>query len=141
MINKLFVKLQKKKRHMSILLDEYGQVSGIVTMEDLIEEVMGDIEDEFDDKVDSLIVLGEGRYQVSGQMPIYDFNDIFHTKIQCEDVDTIGGGYLLMKLGELPGEHNKETIKENGLTLLAEGVEGNRIDKVIVKRATKISME
>lgn len=132
-IDKLFIKLQREQQHMALLIDEHGLVTGIVTMEDLIEEVMGEIEDEFDVKHQDITPLGEGKYRVDGGLALYDFNEVFHTKLKCERTDTISG-YIISELGELPDKDKFGIIKREHISIEVEHVENRRIKTVIVSK-------
>lgn len=99
-IDVLFKDMQKNKISMAVLVDEYGGVSGIVTMEDLIEEVVGDIYDEYDESEAELKPIEEGLYEVSGQMLIYDLNEELDLKIKSQ-CDTLSG-YLIEHIGHIP---------------------------------------
>lgn len=137
-IDKLFIKLQREQEHMALLIDEHGLITGIVTMEDLIEEVMGEIEDEFDIKKEAVISLGEGKYRVDGGLPIFDFNEIFHTKLRCKSADTLGG-YVISELGDLPDISEYKTIRRENITIEVEKIEKNRVKSLIItKIKTKI---
>ena len=96
----LFQEMQKTKRKMTVLVDEYGGVSGIVTMEDLIEEIVGDIHDEYDEAEPELVDLGSGIYKVSGGILLYDFNEALNEKIESS-CDTLSG-YMIECLDYIP---------------------------------------
>jgi len=132
-IDKLFVKLQKEQQHMALIIDEHGLVTGIVTMEDLIEEVMGEIEDEFDVKREEVMSLGEGRYRVDGGLPLFDFNEVFHTKLKCHNADTLSG-YIINELGELPTNENFVILEREHLLIEIEIVKNRRISTFIVSK-------
>lgn len=94
-ISDLLIKFQVERIHMAILLDEYGGTSGLVTIEDIIEEIVGEIRDEFDaDELPEHHKLGEGHYNVSGKLLIDELNDILGTTIEEDDVDTVGGWFM-----------------------------------------------
>lgn len=132
-IDKLFIKLQKEQQHMALLIDEHGLVTGIVTMEDLIEEVMGEIEDEFDVKREEVTPLGEGKYRVDGGLVLFDFNQVFHTRLKCSNADTISG-YIINELGELPNSKELKSFKAENLNIEIEKVENRRISSLIVSK-------
>ena len=92
-INDLFLELQNKKKHMAILIDEYGGFSGLVTMEDLIEEIMGDIDDEYDHDVPDIMVLDNKNFYVEGSVSIKEFNSKTGLKLdkESENYNTLGG--------------------------------------------------
>lgn len=135
-IDKLFIRLQRDQQHMALLVDEHGLMTGIVTMEDLIEEVMGEIEDEFDVRCEEVSFVGDGRYRVDGGLPLFDFNEIFHTKLTCDDADTIGG-YMVMELGGIPGEDDAKSLDRDGLNLEIEIIEQQRVISITVERRNK----
>ncbi|RHW34852.1 HlyC/CorC family transporter [Neobacillus notoginsengisoli] len=94
-IHELLVKLQKERTHMAILVDEYGGTAGIVTVEDILEEIVGEIRDEFDaDEVADIRKINDGHYIMSGKVLIEDVNDILGIEISDEDIDTLGGWIL-----------------------------------------------
>ena len=102
-INELFKELQSNRNHMAILIDEYGGFSGIVTMEDLIEEVMGDIDDEYDLDGPDIKQIDLNKYLVKGTINIYEFNEEFHSNIEEGDYDTLNG-YMITRIGKIPKE-------------------------------------
>lgn len=132
-IDKLFIRLQREHEHMALLIDEYGMMTGIVTMEDLIEEVMGEIEDEFDETVSDVVVLEEGKFSIEGGLPLYDFNEAFHTHLECDNADTIGG-YLIGREGQLPEELMGKVIRVEGFDLEVIEAENQRIRKLLVTK-------
>lgn len=133
-IDELFILLKQSKNHMAILIDEYGGFAGIVTMEDVIEEIVGDIEDEYDIDNNKVKNLGDGSFEIKGNMSILDFNNTFNTDIKCEDCDTING-YIITTIKKIPD--NKENIILNiaDYELEVIEVEDNRIEKVKVNFA------
>lgn len=132
-IDRLFIQLQRDHQHMALLIDEHGLVTGLVTMEDLIEEVMGEIEDEFDVKREKVVYIGQGKYRVEGGLPLFDFNEIFHTKLTCLNADTIGG-YVIIELGGLPESESPQVLDRENLTIEVEKVEDRRVSTLIVNR-------
>ncbi|MGM9929508.1 MAG: hemolysin family protein [Bacillus sp. (in: firmicutes)] len=97
-INELLRKMQKDRTHMAILFDEYGGTSGLVTVEDILEEIVGEIRDEYDtDEVADIRKIGENHYLLSSMVLIHDVNDLLGTHLDEEDVDTIGGWVLTQK--------------------------------------------
>ena len=88
------MELQATKQHIAILIDEYGGFSGIVTMEDIIEEIMGDIDDEYDEGDPEIQKVSDDTYLVDGSMDIDDINEELDTKLESETSETIGGIYL-----------------------------------------------
>lgn len=100
-ISALFKSMQSKKVHMAVVVDEYGQTVGIVTMEDILEEIVGDILDEYDEEEQFISKQPDGSYIVDGQTLLEDIEDMLEIKFDCEDIDTING-YLIYKMGKIP---------------------------------------
>ena len=100
--DKLFQEMQKNKLKMAVLVDEYGGVSGIVTMEDLIEEIVGDLHDEYEDVEPEITELEPHVYQAAGSILLYDLNEVLHEEIESS-CDTLSG-YLIERLGYIPNE-------------------------------------
>lgn len=126
-IDDLLVTFKKEHQHMAILKDEYGGVEGIVTMEDLIEEIVGDIEDESDEESKIYKKLSNRAYNIEGIMPIEKFNDLFKTNLESEESDTIAG-YILEKLGYLPDDDEQNIrVEEHGFFLQPKHIENGRI--------------
>ncbi|HEY4554265.1 MAG TPA: hemolysin family protein, partial [Bacillaceae bacterium] len=112
-IHDLLLKMQLERTHMAILLDEYGGTSGLVTVEDIIEEIVGEIRDEFDtDEIEEVTQLGEGHYAFSGKLLIHEVNDLLGTNLSDEEVDTLGGWILSQKFDIL----ENESIQADGYT-------------------------
>ena len=132
-IDSLFFELQKTKQHIAILIDEYGGFCGIVTMEDIIEEVMGDIDDEYDEEEEEIREIGRNLYIVEGSMDIDDLNEELGLNLESEDSETIGG-FLRELLGEIPDEENigKEIFFENCVFTI-KTVKDRRIEQITIK--------
>lgn len=129
-IDDLFRELQKEHQHIAILVDEYGGFSGIITVEDLIEEIMGDIEDEYDhDDEPKLQKIDNNNYIVDGNYLLDDLDDKLDLKLSNNNHDTIGG-FVLHLLGEIPEENQQRTVKYENLTFLIISVKGNRVTKI-----------
>mgnify|MGYP000347939871 CR=1 FL=1 len=134
-IDELFLSLKQSKNHMAILIDEYGGFSGIVTMEDVIEEIVGDIEDEYDiDDNNKIKNLGDGSFIVKGNLSLLDFNNMFNTDIKCEDCDTING-YIISIIDKIPSNEENIIINIENYELEVIEVYDNRIEKVLVNLA------
>ena len=116
---------------MSILIDEYGGFSGIVTMEDIIEEIVGDIEDEYDKDNDKVKNLDNGEFEIKGNMSLLDFNNIFDTDIKCDDCDTING-YIISIINKIPTNEEDIILNIENYQLKVMDVDDNRIEKVKV---------
>ncbi|HJF19324.1 MAG TPA: hemolysin family protein [Enterococcus columbae] len=128
-IDDLLYELKKTQNQMSILLDEYGGVVGLVTLEDLLEEIVGEIDDESDEIETLYEKVNENEYIVYGRMLIEDFNDVFQTDLHMSDVDTMAG-YLITALGTIPDQGVKMSFEIDQLTLVAEEMEGTRLVKL-----------
>ncbi len=130
-IDELFRDLQSSKQHIAILIDEYGGFSGIVTMEDLIEEIMGDITDEYDEAMEELRRIGDNVYLLDGLISLDDLNDELNLNLDSENSETLGG-FLLEILGEIPSEDEKEypSVDYKNYTFKIEEVLDRRIERV-----------
>lgn len=126
----LFNEMKKSRNHMTIVLDEYGGTVGLVTIEDLIEEIVGEIEDEYDKlEDDDIIKISENEYLVEATTNITDLADILGIKIEYEEFDSIGG-LILGEIGSLP--KSGDEIVYNNIKFVVESVKKNRIKKVRV---------
>ena len=132
-IDSLFLEMQKTRQQIAILIDEYGGFCGIVTMEDIIEEVMGDIDDEYDEEEQELTEIGKDLYLIEGSMYLDDINEELGTNLESEDSETIGG-FIIDMFGEIPDEDDigKEIFFEN-FVFTINSVKDRRIEKVILK--------
>ena len=126
-IAELFSEMKKSRNHMRVVLDEYGGTVGIVTIEDLIEEVFGDIEDEYDDYDKEIEVIKEDEYIVDGSAKLDDISDLIGVIMESEEFDSIGG-FIIGELGRFP-EQNEE-IQLSGTKFIVEEIDKNRIKKV-----------
>ena len=131
-VNELFIELQKEKKHMAILIDEYGGFSGIVTLEDMIEEVMGNITDEFDGDDLTIKKLSDKKYIVSGEVSLNDINDYFDIELESKHYDTISG-LLIEKIGYIPEDNEKiNSITMENITFKPQKVRNKKIEKILV---------
>ena len=128
----LFRDMQSQRRHMAILVDEHGGFSGIVTIEDLVEEIMGNIDEEYDEVVPEIEAIGPDEYLLDGGLLIDDLNEELGLSIESEDCDTISG-YLIEQLGHIPQEGAKESLTIDNLKFFTEEVKENRIASVKMK--------
>ncbi len=131
LINELFKELQKNKKQLAIIIDEYGGTAGLISMEDILEEIVGDIYDEYDDIEEEYEKIDDKTYIISGSMPIYDVNKLLQSHIPEGDYDTLSG-YLQEVLGRIPDEEEKPVIETEELTFKIEEFEDRRILKVKV---------
>ena len=131
LINELFKELQKNKKQIAIVVDEYGGTAGLITMEDILEEIVGDIYDEYDEIEEEYEKIDDKTFIISGKMPIYDVNKILDAHIPEGDYDTLSG-YLQEELGRIPAEEENPVIETKELTFKIEEYEDKRILKVKV---------
>lgn len=125
-IDDLLYELKKTQNQMSILLDEYGGMVGLVTLEDLLEEIVGEIDDESDEIEKLYEKVGDNEYLINGKMLIDEFNEEFGLNLHMSDVDTMAG-YLITALGTIPDEGEKLSFDVDDLTLISEEMEGSRV--------------
>ncbi|KRF31161.1 hemolysin family protein [Yonghaparkia sp. Soil809] len=115
--------LQVESNHLALVVDEYGGIAGLVTMEDLIEELVGEISDEYDREISTSDQLDDDRFRVSARMPVDELGDLFGIELDDDDVDSVGG-LLTKHLGRLPVAGSTVTV--DGVVLTAERTEGRR---------------
>lgn len=140
LINEVFKELQKNKIQMAIIIDEYGGTAGIVTMEDILEELVGDIFDEYDEEEKEFEQVDNNTYLLSGSMTIYDVNKLLNIGIPEGDYDTISG-YLLEKLGRIPEDEETPIIETETVTYKIEEYEDKRILKIKACKNNKDNVE
>ncbi|WP_426762887.1 hemolysin family protein [Pseudarthrobacter sp. 1G09] len=129
-VSDLLRELQKESTHVAIVIDEYGGTAGLVTLEDLIEEIVGEIVDEYDTESAEAVGLGDGSYRVSSRMSIDDLGELFDIELDDDEVDTVGG-LLAKALGRVPIVGSR--VEVQGVSLRAERLEGrrNRVSHII----------
>jgi putative hemolysin len=132
-VAELLREMQTEKFHMAIVVDEYGGTAGLVTMEDLLEEIVGEITDEYDLPEPAVERLGDGTLRVPGKTPIDEVNELLDVDLPQEEWDTVGG-LVFNTLGHVPIEG--ECLHVDGLEFCAERVQGRRIVSVIITRLT-----
>lgn len=133
----LLRQMQLESNHLAMVVDEYGGIAGLVTLEDLIEELVGDISDEYDREVAEVEELDSGIFRVSARLPIDELGDLFGIELEDDEVDSVGG--LLSKvLGRLPVAGSR--VEHSGLILTADRTEGRRkrVSTVLVERDTAL---
>jgi CBS domain containing-hemolysin-like protein len=135
-VSELLKEMQARQHHMAIVVDEYGGVAGLATLEDLIEELVGEIVDEFDVEDPQLEPLPNGDWRVNARMPLDEVNELLRLDLPEGDWDTIGG-LVLNVLGHVPTEG--EAVEIDGHRLRAERVDGRRIGRVRITRARRAS--
>jgi CBS domain containing-hemolysin-like protein len=120
--------LQQRHVHMAIVVDEYGGVAGVVTLEDIIEEIFGEIQDEYDEEEElPYQKLENGDHIFRGRIDLDDFNEIMSSNLPSDEADTLGG-FIYARLGHVP--ISGEQIREDGILLTIEHVNDRRIRKV-----------
>jgi putative hemolysin len=130
--DELLTELQSRRVHMAIVVDEYGGVAGVVTLEDIIEEIFGEIQDEYDENEEQLYQVQEdGSYLFRGRIDLDDFNALMSASLPVDEADTLGG-FLYMRFGHVPTAG--ETVDEDGLRLTVEQVSSRRIRLVRAQR-------
>lgn len=132
-IDELFKYMQTNKVQMAIVIDEYGGTAGLITMEDILEELVGNIFDEYDDEEIEVKKMDDNTYILSGALTTYDLKKIFDVEMPEGDYETLSG-YLIEKLGRIPGENEHPIIESEKLTYKIEEVEDKRIKYVKVCR-------
>jgi magnesium and cobalt transporter len=132
-LNVLLKEFRANRNHIAIVVDEYGGVSGLVTIEDVIEQIVGDIEDEydFDETEDNILVDRSGRYRVKAVTEIADFNERFGTQFSDEDYDTVGG-LVVGRFGRLP--KRGETIVVEGFTFQVLRADSRKVHSLLVEK-------
>lgn len=132
----LFVEMRKSSIPLAIVLDEYGVTAGMITLEDLLEEIVGEIRDEYDsDEEDAIVQLSQYEYLVLGSTNLDDVNDELDLDFESDDYDTIGG-YCLQLLDHLP-EENETLFTEDGVVIKIKEVDKNRIERIYIRVPVK----
>lgn len=132
-IDELLKDMQELKIHMGIVVDEYGQTTGLITLEDIIEEIVGNILDEYDEDEESVEYAGDDTYVVDGLTELGDINKLLGIKIESDDFETLNG-FLISKLGRIADENEKELIEDFGFEFKILEVTGNVIRKVEITK-------
>jgi CBS domain containing-hemolysin-like protein len=140
-IDDLLHEFQRRKVHLAIVLDEYGGTAGLVTIEDLLEEIVGEIQDEYDEEEPLIEMLGDDHARVDGRAAVEDLLDIWDVRAQLEDddeYDTVGG-LVYHRIGGVPVPGDE--IRVDGLRLTVETTDGRRVAKVLVVRERPVTDE
>jgi len=128
-IDLLLRELQKNRQHMAILVDEYGGTAGLITVADLLEELVGDLPDEFEPTEEEwTIKLGEGRWSIDGRLPLDDLAETIDQEISCEEACDTVGGYAYWSFGRIPDLH--DSVTRDGITLKVLAMDGLRVSRV-----------
>ncbi len=130
-IEQILREFQQRKLQMAIVIDEWGSVEGLITIEDILEEIVGEIQDEFDEGEAAIEQIGDDLYAVDGRIPITEVNEHFNLDLPHEDFDTIGG-FILGSLGRPP--EVGDTVEADGATLNVKSVDGPRVSMLTLQR-------
>jgi CBS domain containing-hemolysin-like protein len=133
-IDDLLHEFQRRKVHLAIVLDEYGGTAGLATIEDLLEEIVGEIQDEYDTEEPMVVRLSEDEARIDGRADVGDLADTFGIELELEDEDEYDtvGGLVFHRLGDVPQPGDE--VRVGRLTVTVESVDGRRVDKVLVVR-------
>ena len=136
--DRLFRNMQANKHHLAVVVDEYGGTAGIVTMEDLLEEIVGNIYDEFDQpEQPEVVALGENQWRIAGSTPISTLVDDLELPLpESDDYDTLGG-LIVTRLNAIPKDGEQLDLEINGVALHVEQIEDHRIESVVVRLLPK----
>ncbi len=137
-VSDLLREMQQRRVHIAIVLDEYGSTAGLVTIEDLLEEIVGEIADEYDREEPEIETVDPDTFRVAGRMSIDDVNDLLEADLPHDEWDTVGG-LMYGLLGSVPTQG--ETVTYENLTFTAEKVQGRRIAKVLIVRTPVVQSE
>jgi CBS domain containing-hemolysin-like protein len=132
-INELLTELRRRRVHIAMVVDEYGGVSGIVCMEDIIEEIIGDIQDEFDNEKEDILRLEEGVYLCDARVNLEDLAEEIGIELPVDDFDTLGG-FVFDLFGKIPVKYEKAVY--GGYDFIIQDMEGHKINsvKIVVKQ-------
>jgi CBS domain containing-hemolysin-like protein len=132
-VDELLRQMQQQRIHVAIVIDEYGGTAGLVTIEDILEEIVGEIADEYDNELAPVEWLAPGTARVTARLPVADLEELFRVKVDAEDVETVGG-LLAHELGRVPIAGSEATVA--GLRLTAENLAGrrNKLGTVLIER-------
>jgi CBS domain containing-hemolysin-like protein len=126
-IDELLRELRRRRVHIAVVVDEYGGVSGIVCMEDILEEIIGDIQDEFDNETEDILKLGEGTWLCDARANLEDLSETIGASLPVEDFDTLGG-FVFDLFGKIPVKYEKAVYKD--YDFIVQDMEGRKINTV-----------
>jgi CBS domain containing-hemolysin-like protein len=130
-LEKLLNTFRARRMHLAILVDEFGGTVGLITLEDIVEEIVGEIHDEFDQEISPWTQVGEHEYRVDGALPLHQLQQAVGAKFEADDVSTLGG-YVLNKVGYFPKQGERVDLGEWECTVLK--TDGRRVQQVVLKR-------
>ena len=139
-VDDLLVEFRKTRQHLAVLKDEYGGVEGIVTLEDLIEEIVGDIEDEYDEEEKEVVEIDENNSVIDAGISLDRFNQIYQTSLESDEVDTMAGA-IIEKLGYFPDDDEVVKVRFEGYLLQPTEIENDRIRKIHVTKLSEEELE
>lgn len=132
-IDTLFKEMQAEKNHIAVVLDEYGQTSGLVAMEDILEEIVGNILDEHDEEEELIEKLADGNYIANGMMDLEDLEELIPVTFEKEEYGTLNG-FLIDQLDRIPGEDETCIVEYEGYRFTVLSVDNNTIDRVKIEK-------
>ena len=130
--DEMLLKFQKSKQHMAVLVDEFGGMAGIVTLSDLMSEIIGEIRDEYDDDTGDYRIIDDTEVLLKGSMPVNDLNRQFGLDIETEDADTVAG-YIIEQLGYIPQQTAQEVVTTDRFSFTVVEATGTRIETILMK--------
>lgn len=131
--SRLFAEMTKNKVQMAIIVDEYGGTEGLITMEDLIEEILGNIQDEYDHEEDDIKQISDNKFTVDGSASVEDIEELTGINLNSTDCDTIAG-YLLEHLERIPADDEHPVIEAEGIKFTIIKIEDRRIAKIVIEK-------
>jgi CBS domain containing-hemolysin-like protein len=135
-VDDLLAEMQTRRIHMAIVVDEYGGVAGIVTLEDIVEEIVGEIQDEYDEREEALYrQIAPGEYDVAGRMDLDDFNELMDVNLPVEEADTLGG-FIYSRMGHIPAAGERLLVGD--LELVVKQVSRRRITEIHARRLSQV---
>lgn len=129
----LFSFMKKNKTQIAVVVDEYGGTEGIITLEDLIEDILGNIQDEYDNEEEEIRRISDGKFTVDGSTSIEDVEELTGTELSDDDSETIAG-FILSSLGRIPAADEHPSVEAQGLRFTATRTDGRRITEVLIER-------
>jgi len=137
-IDTLFAEMQTNKQHMAIVVDEYGQTAGVVTMEDILEEIVGNIFDEFDEEEEYITKQEDDTYMADGLTMLEDLEDTLSMKFECEEIETLNG-FLVSQIGKIPSVDEDIEVEYGGYIFKVLNIDDRIIGDVIIKKSRSTS--